>query len=422
MELRSTRRTARSLVLARLLTKCGDYAWDLAFPLALLVAYPGTLFPMALYYLLTRLAVVLFMPAIGARLDRTNRLLAIRCGISLQVGGICLSGSLLGGPLAGAVPARAIQPLVDLGGVAAAVGAAMMTVAIRADWLPVIFSGDMLAKVNQRFSQVDLVAEIVAPVFAGFVVGAGAAAGHPFSGFQLVAIFNLLSFALEYLYLSRAYSQDERLRKRTASIHGPRPFHPLTAARLFFSQPSLGVMLAYSSLFFTVLTPHGALLTSFLKAEWKVAEGPLGAFRTVGAVVGLAATVIFQRLARWLGLAKATTVAIWIQALFLVVACLGLSRGPSGFVPFVIALLISRIGVYGFMLGEVQIFQQTVDESVRGQVGGFASAVNNSLGLAVYLLAMVAPRPDQFPLVAWASAVSVSLGALSTLIWYTRRR
>lgn len=50
------------MLIGRLLTRSGDQAWDFAVPLVLLQIFPGELRIAALYYLLVRIAMVLFLP------------------------------------------------------------------------------------------------------------------------------------------------------------------------------------------------------------------------------------------------------------------------------------------------------------------------------------------------------------------------
>ncbi len=76
------------MLIGRLLTRSGDQAWDFAVPLVLLQIFPGELRIAALYYLLVRIAMVLFLPRFSRVIDQIDRLKAAKLGVSLQLVGV----------------------------------------------------------------------------------------------------------------------------------------------------------------------------------------------------------------------------------------------------------------------------------------------------------------------------------------------
>ena len=417
------REVHRPLVLARFLTRAGDHGWGLAVPLALMIAFPGTFRAIAAYYLVTRLAVVIAMPLIGRWIDESDRLGIVRVGIGLQLVGVTSAATLFSalGPQA---PAWGLPALIA-SGVVAQVGATIMGVVLPGRWVPALCTGEGLSEINSRLKQSDLISEVASPVAAGSLMALASTAAAPYRGFHVVALANLVSFALEYSLLARVYRANPELALRTRPDAAPPGSAPLSsgAVRTFLAQPTLPVMLAYGLLWFTVLTPHGALLTSFLKSEWHLDERWLGLVRGIGALCGLAPTLFFARVRAALGTRVTAATCIAVQFAALVVACLALSAGTTGSATvFVVALMVSRFGLYGFVLAELQIFQERVPDAVRGRVGAAALAYDNALGLAVYAFALVVSDPASFPVLAWASCAAVGLGAALVFIWAVRTR
>lgn len=404
------------MVLARLLTRAGDHAWGLAIPLALMVAMPGTMLPLAAYYLATRGAVVIAMPLLGRWIDEADRLDVVRAGVLLEVVGVISAAVLFGG-----LAPRSIQlPCIIASGVVAQIGAAMMAVVLPGRWVPALFRSDDLVRINARLKQCDLVSEVASPVVAGFIMGFASTPASPYRGFHLVALLNLASFALEYAILARVYRANPVLEDR-GPRHVDAPAPTTSAFRTFLAQSSLPVMLAYGLLWFTALTPHGALLAGFLKYQWHLSEHQLGLVRGVGALCGLAPTLFYGRLVQRFGLARTASSCVLAQVAALVVACLSLHVHTGlAATAFIVALMTSRIGLYGFVLAEVQIFQEHVPAEVRGRVGAAASSYNNALGLAIYAVALVITDPADFPILAWASCGSVGLAATLVTVWSLR--
>ncbi|MBK8201297.1 MAG: hypothetical protein IPK68_02845 [Bdellovibrionales bacterium] len=74
----------------------------------------------------------------------------------------------------------------------------------------------------------------------------------------------------------------------------------------FFREPVSQVVLAYALLWLSVLSPHGVLLTAYLKDGWKLPELTIGIFRGLGAVFGLLATVLFPILVKNMSVNRAS--------------------------------------------------------------------------------------------------------------------
>lgn len=74
-----------------MLTHSGDQAWDFAVPLALVAVFPANLDVVAFYYFVVRFAHMLLVTRVCGKMDRWNRLNAIKLGIGTQTLGVLLA-------------------------------------------------------------------------------------------------------------------------------------------------------------------------------------------------------------------------------------------------------------------------------------------------------------------------------------------
>ena len=73
-------------------------------------------------------------------------------------------------------------------------------------------------------------------------------------------------------------------------------------------------------------------------------------------------------------------------------------------------ILLSRIGLYGFSLGEVQIRQVYIKEEVRGEFNGFASALTAVATLGLYGGGALLPETKDFSYLVVISVFMVIIG------------
>ena len=99
-------------------------------------------------------------------------------------------------------------------------------------------------------------------------------------------------------------------------------------------------------------------------------------------------------------------VSLWAALAFFA----GPFASPLGFMA---CLLCSRIGLYGFILGEVELRQRSIPAHERGQVNGFASALNQLASLVVYALATLFAGPADFAVLVYTSVGAITLSAAS---------
>lgn len=425
-------RTARRILISRLLTRSGDQAWDFAVPLTLVKLLPDSLQVAVVYYLVIRLGQALLGPRVGSLIDRWQRLRVAKAAIGLQMVGILGGiGALIflpavrhGGPVVRDLPLLALFVVIVVFGVVSSLGALMMEIAVANDIIPTVVPAEQLAHVNSRLKQIDLATEVGSPIVAGLLLTVSSAT-FPLLGFAIIAGWNFLSFAPEYLLIASVLKSvkvlSEKPLSKSAAMSEGLAARLLRGWRGFFAQPIMPSMVAYALLWLSVLSPHGVILTAFLKDGWHLSEPMIGVFRGLGAVFGLVSTVLFPWLGARHGLLAASRAFILFQAGILSAGLVLFFRnGEWGRIGFLATVLLSRIGLYGFGLGETQIRQVAIPEQTRGEVNSFASALTSVATLGLYGAGAIFANPADFHVLVVGSISFVVLGAVLFSLWSLR--
>ena len=423
----------KKLMLGRLLTRSGDQAWDFAVPLVLLNIFPDQLRIAALYYFLAKLLNVLLLPKLASLIDRQNRKTTARLGIFLQLVGVLVgAGSIavLATLSSTETNWRSLIPILTfaglvIGGFLASIGSAFLDIAISSDLVPSSLQPQELQAFNSRMQQIDLFTEVASPVIAGFLLHIDSPMA--LTGFYFIALWNIISFFPELAILQSIFRERPDLveKKNVTSIESKQSLlQKLTSGwQAFFKEPIAPVALAYAFLWLSVLSPHGVLLAGFLKDAWDLPEWAIGTFRGAGAFFGLAATIVFPLVVKKRGLKKSTQSLIIFQSLMLLLGllCFFTSQSLWGQVGFLVFILLSRIGLYGFSLGEMQIRQTGIDPAVRGQVNGFATALTGVATLILYGVGALLPKTSDFRILVFGSVFFVCVGAFIYSRWLSRQ-
>ena len=136
-------------------------------------------------------------------------------------------------------------------------------------------------------------------------------------GFYLVALWNVMSFYPEYVLLNQILNKHPELNnKKIVSQAAKSGFIEKLKKgwSSFIHQPVSLLVVSYALLWISVLSPHGVLLTAFLKGGWLMPEPLIGSFRALGAVFGLSATFIFPHVHKRFGPVRTGKIFISFQA------------------------------------------------------------------------------------------------------------
>lgn len=382
-------------------------------------------------------------------MDRTDRLRVMKWGIALQCAGVALALVILGLLVAGRpdpsaqdadtqhMPVGLLVAMIGCG-ILETMGAMISSVAVKKDWVPTIWANrksTQLAAINVGMGNIDLACEMFGPLCAGLVLQASGGAG----GFAWVGFANIASFVLEALLLLSVLRTNPAL--ETPKPQAAAAAAPAGAAHkgllffqslpLFAAQPS-GVpllILSYALLWFTVLSPHGVVLTAYLQTR-DVSPPMLSLFRAAGALSGLAGIQFFHVAGPRLGLRRVCALYLAILAAAVLVAAAVFaaipthghggheSLGALGW-PFLGAIVVSRFGLYGFDTGLLQLEQLHVDEAHRGALGAVESSLCSLGTMSIFLATLFAARhPAEFGLIVFGSALFVAAGAGTYFAWY----
>ncbi|KAG2435780.1 hypothetical protein HXX76_006976 [Chlamydomonas incerta] len=193
--------------------------------------------------------------------------------------------------------------------------------------------------------------------------------------------------------------------------------------RVYVQQPLLLPCLALALIYMTVLS-LGFLMTSFLK--WTgLTEAEVSVYRGIGALTGLAATVLFPPLSKWAGLRFCAAAGITYQLACLAagvvpVALTIMSHGggkPSvGQVRVMVGGLVSsRTGLWMYDLAVTQLIQQGVAEDHMGAVYGVQSSLQATFEMLSFVAGLLSPDPAHFHWLMLGSVCSV--GTAACLVW-----
>lgn len=420
-------KTERSLLLSRLLTRSGDQAWDFAIPISLLILFPDQLQLAAIYYFLVRLGHVLLTPIAATLIDHHERPLIAKWGILSQaiavvveLGTMWMLMVAAKGHFQWTSETSAWFAVMTFAGLSSSMGATIMNIAVANDIVPAAVSKDRLAIFNSHLRQVDLLTEVLSPIVAGLLLLLSSKE-TPLLGLFAIVIWNVLSFVPEYGILMSVFKdRPELVKKVSIPVQATESIFLKLADgwRSFFKEPVAPVVACYALLWLSVLSPHGVLLTAFLKGGWNMPELTIGVFRGLGALFGISATFLFPRILKDGNLLQTSRNFLLFQALMVALALICFFQGDRvGQYGFLVCILFSRIGLYGFSLGEEQIRQIWIPEGVRGRVNGFASALTGIATLVLYGAGAKFSTPQEYSILVVGSVVCIGMGAVCFSIW-----
>eukprot|EP00442_Polarella_glacialis_P010290 CAMPEP_0115160746 /NCGR_PEP_ID=MMETSP0227-20121206/70981_1 /TAXON_ID=89957 /ORGANISM="Polarella glacialis, Strain CCMP 1383" /LENGTH=516 /DNA_ID=CAMNT_0002572687 /DNA_START=158 /DNA_END=1708 /DNA_ORIENTATION=+ len=440
----------------------GSKAWEFAMPLLLVGLSGGRLIAPAVLGIATTSAEVLLGPVVGRWNDReASRFYVVCVGAGTQAVAVLATLAMLllaqalecDGNISGLSddPAWFAGSRPTLGGavflsicvcgIFEVTGRMASSVSVQRDWVPTAFEAEgeeVLTRVNAKMANIDLLGEILGPLIAGFVF---AVAPTPVAGFAAIGIFNGLSFGPQLWLLAAARARSPAL-QALRSAEAKDESEPAAAAasedsawRIFFTHPS-GVpliSLSYVMVFFTVLSSHDVVLTAYLS---QVGLHPmvLSSFRALGAAAGVLGATSFDLMAEAHGMRKVTGSFLTMQAGTCLIAALALGsqqgvpgRAPAWLggtpwylLPFLGAIVISRVGLYGFDVGFSTLSQGLVDERHRGTVGGVTQSLCALATLCMYVTTSAVTTifgTAGFEMLVWASTAAVAIALLTYWTW-----
>lgn len=413
------------ILLSRFLTRFGDQAWDFAIPLVLISLFPGQLQNVAGYYLVSKIAQFFINPIVLRWIDHLPRLRVYQLGIGSQTISVLLtwiiillfSQNLL-------LKSESIFWLIYLSlaivGIVGSLGATLMEISVGYDLAADQIHPNELPVFNSRLKRVDLITEVTAPIFAGVLLMIPQMSGWSI-GFSLVAILNFVTFVPEYILLSSIQGIDQKKSLQPSELQS-NPIQEFKAGFRYFKDQSYVVpMLAYAFLWLSVLSPHGVLLAGYLKDSGNISELNISIFRGLGAFFGMIPTFLFPVLNKKFGLVKTSKILLGFQTFCVLFGAIAFQwGGQNALIIFLVMILFSRIGLYGFSIAESEARQLYIPASQRGRINGVGVSLTSFATLILFGIGTLLPQSNDFTVLVWLSAGSVLIGFVILLKWKGR--
>jgi len=170
------------------------------------------------------------------------------------------------------------------------------------------------------------------------------------------------------------------------------------------------VSISYALLYFTALSPHGIPLTAFLASSGAVNPFHLAVFRGLGACAGILGLSTFEVVKGCSSLRFASSIHIWFEVVAVFVAAFSFSNNNVWL--FMFAVVLSRVGLYGFDVGFMELQQRQVEEKARNAIGAVDNSLTSIATFALFAATLHVDSYESFSHVTWASAFSVLLASV----------
>ena len=407
------------ILLSRFLTRFGDQAWDFAVPLTLIFIFPGQIQLIAFVYLISKLTQIVVGPWFIKKIDSRKRLDIFKLGIGLQTIALILMWAILFFQNAHLASYGELSTLdkffsflaLALFGAASNIGSSLMDVSVGFDLAVDIIPENELTVFNSRLKRLDLVTEVSAPLVAGLIISL-LNKQQSILGFTLIALLNIATFIPEYLLLS-SIQQLKEYREKIMTTEIKKNFLSefIDSLKKLKGKSYAIVIVSYALLWFSVLSPHGVLLTSYLKDGAKASELTIGFFRGAGALFGLIPTYIFANLKNRFGLLLTSRYLLFFQFIMVLMAALSFFY-LDGISFFLIFILFSRIGLYGFSIGETELRQLMIPKDKRGEVNGIANSITGMATVGLFLMGSLIGETANFGMMIIISTLAVLLAVI----------
>lgn len=403
-----------NILLSRFLTRFGDQAWDFVVPITLIQIFPGKIQLIATLYLFSKLAQIIIGPWFSKKIDSQKRLAIYKLGIGAQTISLILMWLLISLLFQNSEGSNQFStteyimifiPLAIFGAISN-LGSSLMDISIGFDLAVDVLPEKELTIFNSRLKRLDLLTEVSAPVFAGLAMTFFHSKSSLF-GFSIVALINILTFVPEYYLLSSIQALRD-YKEKIVSLPISKNFLTefLDSLKKLKGKSYAIVIVSYAFLWFSVLSPHGVLLTSYLKDGAKATEFTIGIFRGAGALFGLVPTFLFTLAKEKMGLLKASRTFILFQfvCVFFSAICF---YNLDNIYPFLILILFSRIGLYGFSIGETELRQVLIPKDKRGEVNGIANSITGMATVGLFFMGSLLGDTAHFGTMIIISVVAV---------------
>lgn len=323
-------------------------------------------------------------------------------------------------------------------------------VSVERDWLVVISEGRDAArrKLNARMRRIDLFCKLFGPLAISLINGSSlwvtlamSCVSVVVEYFAVAVVFRLVPALQRAEYLdattTEVIEQQQPLiqpgssslprRLYSSLVTGAAYLLPLESFPYYYQHSASLPSIALSLLYLTVLSFSGQMITFLLSVGYSSTY--VGIARTISTVFELSATWIAPMVQQRVGTVRG---GMW----FLTWQMFWLAGGLSWFFVsgtaltghrifsasgLVGAVILSRVGLWGFDLCAQSIVQEEVNDHFRGAFSSVEASFQNLFEMLSYMTTIVFSRPDQFEWPVVMSVIAV-YAAGSTYTIYVRKK
>jgi iron-regulated transporter 1 len=429
------------LYISHLLTSWTDRVFEFACFLLIADIFKTSLLLASVYGFATTISAIVFSNYVGRYVDRSPRLSCVRGTLLVQKASIVISCGLFWLLLATNTYSKLFYFGVVICGCLLKLSFIANNIAIEKDWVMVIAESDTEAMLTVM-KRIDLFCKTMAPVLIGSLMAFG-----PMTGVVIIAMWNIVSFLIEYQLCYQTYMAYPKLaskdkdylrsvdEERTPLLDNDAQQgsatnmdeHQVEQHVMFMNyvrHPIFPASLTMALLYLTVLS-FGGIMVTYLKimgyTDWS-----LGFLRAFAGTMGILSTYLFPYLSAKVGVIRAGVWALWFECAMLAPVVLSMTSQYSGSMigSFMLfgGMSLSRVGLWVFDIAETILLQQMVDPSQLGSISGWQHSLCNLFDLSQFILTAVVSDPYDFIIPSSISWIAVFCATLCYTYFVRKER
>ncbi|KAF9252262.1 hypothetical protein DTO006G1_3010 [Penicillium roqueforti] len=391
--------------------------------------FPGTLLYASIYALVRAFSAVALSSWLGAQVDRSDRLVAVRHSIVWQrvpvaISCLCFVATLSTDSWSLTIALFTVQGLLAC---MEKLAATANTVAVERDWAIVISESINVPRqdLNASMRRIDLFCKLLAPVFISLIDSIST----PYA-IWTVFTMNTASVLVEYLAIAQVYQSVPALTKTQApttqadDTNGKSDTRCLSSSlapwKEYIASPVFLASFALSLLYLTVLSFGATMVTYLLHTGFTPLEV---SYMRIGSVVAeLSGTWTAPMVMNRIGPIRS---GLWfLNWQFICIAAATVAfvfwDPSSQFVAgaLITGVALSRIGLWGFDLSVQFLVQENIQEHARARFSATEMALQNVFEMLSFASTIAFPLPAQFryPVMISSGAVAVAAICFATYV------
>ncbi|KAJ5456812.1 hypothetical protein N7530_012086 [Penicillium desertorum] len=404
--------------------------------------FPGTLLYASIYALVRAFSAVALSSWLGAQVDRSDRLVAVRHSIVWQrvpvaVSCLCFIVTLSTDSRALTIGLFAVQGLLAC---MEKLAATANTVAVERDWTIVISDSINVPRqdLNASMRRIDLFCKLLAPVFISLIDSIS-------TRYAIWTVFtlNTASVLVEYMAIAQVYQSVPALTKtqapttQTDDINSesddvqnasPKILHSLPESlapwKEYIASPLFLASFALSLLYLTVLSFGATMVTYLLSTGFTSLQV---SYMRIGSVIAeLSGTWTAPMVMNRIGPIRSGLWFLNWQFVCVAAAAVPFVAWDSGsrFVAgtLIAGVALSRIGLWGFDLSVQFLVQENIQEHARARFSATEMALQNVFEMLSFASTIAFPLPAQFVYPVMISSGAVAVAAVCFAAYVRKER